>query len=83
LIRVTKLNGEPFYVNPYEIELIEETPDTVVSLKSGKKILVTEDAVTVIKQMIGFFRLTNQKPGPDLFEQLYKKHAPAKKNKPK
>ena len=75
MIRVTKLNGSPFYVNPYEIEFIEETPDTVLSLKSGKKVLVAEDAVTIIRQMVGFFRLTNQEPGPDLFEHLYKPEA--------
>jgi flagellar protein FlbD len=58
LIRVTKLNAEVFYVNPYEIEFIEETPDTVISLKSGKKVLVTERAEDVIKEMIEFYRLT-------------------------
>jgi flagellar protein FlbD len=58
LIRVTKLNGEVFYVNPYEIEFIEETPDTVISLKSGKKVLVVEKADSVINEMINFYRLT-------------------------
>jgi flagellar protein FlbD len=58
LIRVTKLNGEVFYVNPYEIEFIEETPDTVISLKSGKKVLVTEKADTVINEMIDFYRIS-------------------------
>ena len=56
MIRVTKLNGEVFYVNPYEIEFIEETPDTVVSLKSGKKVLVTEKAEFIISEMIDFYR---------------------------
>ena len=60
MIKVTKLNGEVFYVNPYEIEFIEETPDTVVSLKSGKKVLVSEKAEVVIKRMVSFYRLTNQ-----------------------
>lgn len=58
MIRVTKLNGEVFYVNPYEIEFIEETPDTVISLKSGKKVLVTEKADTVINEMIDFYRIS-------------------------
>ena len=58
MIRVTKLNGEVFYVNPYEIEFIEETPDTVISLKSGKKVLVVEKADSVINEMINFYRLT-------------------------
>lgn len=62
MIKVTKLNGELFYVNPYEIEFIEETPDTVISLKSGKKILVSEKAQIVINRMIEFYRLTNVIP---------------------
>jgi flagellar protein FlbD len=62
MIKVTKLNGELFYVNPYEIEFIEETPDTVISLKSGKKVLVAEKADTVIHRMIEFYRLTNVMP---------------------
>jgi flagellar protein FlbD len=62
LIKVTKLNGELFYVNPYEIEFIEETPDTVISLKSGKKMLVSEKAQIVIRRMIEFYRLANVIP---------------------
>lgn len=62
MIKVTKLNGELFYVNPNEIEFIEETPDTVISLKSGKKVLVSEKAQVVIKRMIEFFRLINMLP---------------------
>lgn len=57
MIRVTKLNGEVYYINPYEIEFIEETPDTVISLKSGKKVLVSEKAENVISEMIAFYRL--------------------------
>lgn len=62
MIKVTKLNGELFYVNPYEIEFIEETPDTVISLKSGKKVLVSEKAQIVIHRMIEFYRLANVMP---------------------
>lgn len=62
MIKVTKLNGELFYVNPFEMEFIEETPDTVISLKSGKKVLVAEKAQTVIDRTIEFYRLTNALP---------------------
>lgn len=62
MIKVTKLNGELFYVNPFEIEFIEETPDTVVSLKSGKKVLVSEKAEIVIGRMVEFYRLINRMP---------------------
>lgn len=62
MIQVTKLNGEVFYVNPYEIEFIEETPDTVISLKTGKKILVAEKAGEVIRRIIEFYRLIQNPP---------------------
>ena len=62
MVKVTKLNEEVVYVNPYEIEFIEETPDTVISLKSGKKVLVKEKADAVIDRMIEFYRLANQMP---------------------
>lgn len=62
MIKVTKLNGEVFYVNPYEIEFIEETPDTVISFKSGRKVLVSQKADNVISKMIDFYRLANLLP---------------------
>lgn len=56
MIKVTNLNGTRFYVNPFEVEFMEETPDTVISLKSGKKVLVKESADTVIDEMVAFYR---------------------------
>lgn len=49
MILVTRINKvEQFYVNEDMIEFIEETPDTVISLTSGKKIIVMESAHEVI-----------------------------------
>lgn len=56
MIRVTRLNGEGFYVNSDLIEFIEETPDTVLSLTTSKKIVVKEDAAEVIRRIIDFRR---------------------------
>ena len=44
MIQVTRLNGEPFYVNQDLIEFIEETPDTVLSMTTGRKVIVREGA---------------------------------------
>ena len=55
MIKVTRLNKvEQFYVNADKIEFIEETPDTVISLESGKKIVVVEAAELVIEQIIQY-----------------------------
>jgi Uncharacterized protein, possibly involved in motility len=37
LIKVTRLNGEEFYINPDLIQYIERTPDTVITLTNDKK----------------------------------------------
>lgn len=43
MIELTKINGVKFTLNADLIEFVEETPDTVISLTTGKKIIVTED----------------------------------------
>ena len=42
MIEITKLNGTKTLVNTSLIETVEETPDTVITLTSGKKIIVKE-----------------------------------------
>jgi flagellar protein FlbD len=42
MIEVTKLNNVKYYINPFLVETIEETPDTVVVFNSGHKLVVTE-----------------------------------------
>lgn len=43
MIDVTKVNGKKFTLNSRLIETIEETPDTVITLTTGKKIIVKEN----------------------------------------
>lgn len=53
MIQVTRVNKvDKFYVNEHLIEFMEETPDTVISLESGKKIMVMESAEEVINKII-------------------------------
>jgi flagellar protein FlbD len=42
MIELTKYDGSVLLVNEFYIEFVEETPDTVVSLVNGKKIIVKE-----------------------------------------
>ncbi|MCQ2080704.1 MAG: flagellar FlbD family protein [Lachnospiraceae bacterium] len=42
MIELTKLNGQKVLVNPDLMELVEETPDTVVAFTTGRKIIVKE-----------------------------------------
>jgi len=52
MILVTRINKtSQFYVNEDMIEFIEETPDTILSLNTGKKIAVMESALEVIEKI--------------------------------
>ncbi len=42
MIEVTRLNGTEILINAELIEMVEETPDTVISLTNGKKLIVKE-----------------------------------------
>ncbi len=55
MIEVTKLNGEMILLNSDLIETVEETPDTVITLTSGKKIIVKEGRQEV-KNLVKSYR---------------------------
>ena len=50
MIPVTRPDGSTVLINPDRIEFIEETPDTVVTLADGKKLLVRETAALVAER---------------------------------
>ncbi len=54
MIKVTRLNGKEFYVNCDLIEFIESTPDTVLTLTTGKKIIVNETIDEVIEKIVKY-----------------------------
>lgn len=51
MIQVSRLNGEIFYVNSDLIEFIEETPDTVLSMTTGRKVIVRERAQEICQRI--------------------------------
>jgi flagellar protein FlbD len=56
VVKVTRFDGSQFYLNADLIELIEETPDTVVTLSTGRKVVVREPAQTVVERVIQYRR---------------------------
>ena len=52
MVKLTKINGQEFYVNSDLMEFIESTPDTIISLTTGKKVIVKEAAADVIEKII-------------------------------
>ncbi len=55
MVELTKLNGIPFVLNSDLIESVEETPDTVITLTNGKKIIVKERRQEV-KNLVKLYR---------------------------
>jgi flagellar protein FlbD len=51
VIRVTRLNGEQFALNPDLIERVEAHPDTVAFLVDGTKYVVTETVDDVLREI--------------------------------
>ena len=48
MITVTRLNDSKLVINSDLIEFVEAIPDTIISLTTGKKIMVKESTDTII-----------------------------------
>ena len=42
MIELTKLTGQKILVNPDLMEMVEETPDTLIVFTTGRKLIVKE-----------------------------------------
>ena len=56
MIRVHRLNKEEFLINCELIEFAEETPNTVVSMASGRKLVVSESCNELQRLIIEYKR---------------------------
>jgi len=56
MIYVTRLNHTPVVLNSDLIEQIEMTPDTVISLTTGQKIMVLESSEELVERIVKFRR---------------------------
>jgi flagellar protein FlbD len=54
MIQLTRLNGNPLVVNSDLIKYAEASPDTVLSLTNGEKILVLESCEEVVCRTIAY-----------------------------
>ncbi|MBI2965136.1 MAG: flagellar FlbD family protein [Chloroflexi bacterium] len=60
MIRVTRLNDRSLILNADLIEFVESTPDTIISLTTGRKILVKETPDEIVARVLEFKRLSYQ-----------------------
>jgi flagellar protein FlbD len=54
LIKVTRLNGTQYWLNPHQVETIENKPDTTITLLSGKKLVVKETPDILLKRIADY-----------------------------
>ncbi|NLY76961.1 MAG: flagellar FlbD family protein [Tissierellia bacterium] len=54
MIKLKRLNGKEFVVNCELIQYLEETPDTVITLTTGTKIVVAETVDEIIEKVIEY-----------------------------
>jgi len=56
LISLTRLNGTTLHINALLIETVEQTPDTIITLTTGKKYIVLENSSDVIRSIRHYLR---------------------------
>lgn len=51
VIRVTRLDGTELMISAELVELLEAVPDTVITLTTGRKLVVREDVAEVVRRV--------------------------------
>jgi flagellar protein FlbD len=54
MIHLTRLNNQPFVLNADLIKFIENSPDTVITLLTGEKLVVRESVDDVLRRIADF-----------------------------
>ncbi len=52
MVTLTKIDGSRISVNPDMIKFVEETPDTVITMFTGEKMLVREPLEFIIQKIM-------------------------------
>jgi len=60
MIALRRLNSQDFILNADLIETIETTPDTVISLVNGRKLVVLNKAEEIVRKVIKYKQICNQ-----------------------
>lgn len=62
MIALSRLNGTQFVLNAELIRMIEATPDTVITLSSGERIMVKESVDAVVQATMQYRRAIFRDP---------------------
>lgn len=69
MIQVTRMNGSEIVINAELIEFLETTPDTVLTLSTGKKLVLKDTVEEVVAKVLDYRRSIGTKfvvCGPEL-----------------
>ena len=81
MIKLTRLNNQALYVNPDLIKFVERAPDTVLTLVSGEKVVVSDSCDEVLSKIVAFRRsvaVGNRCEVPDAGGHLPEHDCPSK-----
>lgn len=56
MVKITRLNGSILVVNADMIEFLEATPDTIVTLSTGRKVVAKESIDELIDKVVEYKR---------------------------
>jgi flagellar protein FlbD len=62
MIEVSRLNGKKFVLNCELIKYIEATPDTVITLTTGEKMMVREGVDDLVRRTMDYRKRLYQEP---------------------
>jgi flagellar protein FlbD len=62
MINLKRLNGKDFTLNCDHIKTMETTPDTMITLINGEKIMVLESILEVIQRTMDYRKKLYQEP---------------------
>jgi|GEM_PF-178196 len=54
MIELTRLNGNPIVLNSDLIKIAESSPDTMLTLINGEKLIVREECAEVVERVIAY-----------------------------
>lgn len=56
MIKASRLNDTEIVINAELIEFVEATPDTIITLSTGKKTMVKESVDEIVSRVIAYRR---------------------------
>ncbi|TWU57442.1 flagellar FlbD family protein [Rubripirellula reticaptiva] len=70
MIKLTRLDDEPFVLNAELIRYVERRPDTFITLTSGDRIVVKESMDDVIERAVDYQQKKHFMPMPNMHHSV-------------